>query len=90
MDTTELWIAVAEEARKAHHHAASVAGGREYARSREAFIAAIHAAYPTLDKYGVYGVWVDCMESVGYCAATWPASGREEQRKFIAIGGGLG
>lgn len=83
------WIKVAELAREAHYLAASTTGGDEYKRSQEAFIATIGAAYPTLDKFGIYGLWVDCMESVAYCVKTWLKLDRDEQRKFIAMGGGL-
>jgi hypothetical protein len=83
------WHKVAEAARAAHHIAAGEFGGGAYDRSQEAFKAAIHAAYPTLDKCGVYGVWLDCMESVEYCAKTLSKLSRDDQRKYIAMGGGF-
>lgn len=81
------WIEAAELARQAHHLAAGSESGKSYDRSQAAFKAAIAAAYPELDYCGVYGVWVDCMESVAYCAATYAKLDRDDQRKFQSIGG---
>jgi hypothetical protein len=85
----ETWRMVVEAARVAHHAAAGEGGGKEYDRSQAAFKAAIHAAYPELDCAGIYGVWVDCMESVAYCADVFAKLDRDERRNFIALGGGL-
>lgn len=43
-------------------------GGTIYDHSQNLFKAAIKAAYPDLDETDIYEVWVDCMESVAYCA----------------------
>lgn len=83
----DAWIEAAELARKAHHLTASEDDSKAYDRSQIAFKAAIHAAYPELDKCGVYGLWVDCMEDVAYCARTYASLDREDQRKFQAMGG---
>ena len=80
------WIAAAESARQAHHLAAGEDNGKLYANSQKAFGYAIRCAYPEIDAAGIYGVWIDCMESVEYCARTFAAMGREEQQRFISMG----
>jgi len=80
------WQAAAELARSAHHLAAGQDDSKLYARSQKAFKAAIHAAYPDLDYRGVYGVWIDCMESVAYCAGQFRSMDRETRRRFVAMG----
>ena len=80
------WIAAAESAREAHHLAAGEDDHKLYANSQKAFGYAIRCAYPEVDAAGIYGVWVDCMDSVEHCARTFAAMGREEQRRFISMG----
>lgn len=85
----DMYRRIVEDVRQAHHAAADRFQEREYDRSKAAFIAAIAAAYPFQDKFGIYGVWVDCMESVEYCATELAKMDRDDQRKFITMGGGL-
>jgi len=80
------WIAAAESAREAHHLAAGEGGGQAYANSQKAFAFAIRCAYPELDAAGVYGIWVDCMESVDHCARQFAKMDREDRQRFIAMG----
>jgi hypothetical protein len=85
----DMYLRIVEDVRQAHHEAAGSEDHREYKRSQAAFIAAIQAAYPFQDKYGIYGVWIDCMEPVAYCAAELAKMDRDEARKYIAMGGGF-
>lgn len=39
-----------------------------YRSSQKLFKAAIKAAYPNLDTQDIYDIWVDCMDTVAYCA----------------------
>lgn len=84
-----LALTLVEAAREYHYSAAVADSGKAYDRSRDAFIAAIAVAFPALDKYGVYGVWCDCMEGMQYCADTFAKLDRDDKRKFIAMGGGF-
>jgi hypothetical protein len=56
-----------ETAREYHHLAAGQDDGDTYKRSQETLIAAIRNAYPAEEPGQVYGVWLDCMESIAYC-----------------------
>lgn len=86
----DMYRRIVEDVRQAHHESAGDGfKPREYDRSTAAFLAAIHAAYPFQDKHGIYGVWIDCMESVEHCAAELAKMDRDEARKYIAMGGGL-
>lgn len=58
---------VCETAREYHHLTAAQEDGDVYKRSQETFLAAIRNAYPAEDVGQVYGVWLDCMESIAYC-----------------------
>lgn len=88
-----LALAAAESAR-VHHHAAaghadlSFSSGQYYANSRAAFKAAIRCAYPQLDCDAMYGLWVDSIESVEYCANILQSLTPDEVRKFASIGKG--
>ena len=81
------YIAAVELVREAHHLVAGESGGRRYDNSQIAFKAAIRAAYPEVDCCGIYGLWVDCMESVAYCVGQYKTMDRETQRKFQSMGG---
>lgn len=87
--TQDMFRRIVEDVRQAHHEEAGRDDHRAYARSQALFLAAIQAAYPFQDKHGIYGLWLDCMESVEYCATTFAGLSREDQRKFIAMGGGF-
>lgn len=78
--STATALEVAEEARRQHYVIATSSDPEithcwspVYRASRVLFIAAIKVAYPDLDEYAIYGVWVDCNETVAYCAA-WVAA----------------
>lgn len=67
----DLWKRVVEDVRRAHFDTATseemnVAGGSNYRRSQEAFIAAIRMAYPQYDADQIYGLWLDNNESIAY------------------------
>jgi hypothetical protein len=71
----ELAVRMAEDARRHHHIVCShddwrisQSNQKPYRDSRSLFIAAIRVAYPDVNALDVYAVWVDCMESVEYCA----------------------
>lgn len=42
--------------------------GAIYQTCQRLFKAAIRAAYPLVDENDIFDVWVDCNESVAYCA----------------------
>lgn len=84
----DMYRRIVEDVRQAHHEAAGTLSGKAYDRSQAAFKAAIHAAYPEQDYAGIYGLWVDCMESIEYCAETFAKLGRDDRAKFVSMGGG--
>ena len=68
-------LSAAEQARQTHYvvstsedRAVSNGDSPVYRASRVLFISTIRAAFPDLDPLAVYGVWLDCNESVAYCA----------------------
>jgi hypothetical protein len=85
----DMYRRIVEDIRQAHHEAACADDQRDYYPSQAAFKAAIHAAYPDVDSSGVYGLWIDCMETVAYCVDTFRKLDREDRRRFIAMGGGF-
>jgi hypothetical protein len=87
----EPWLQVAEAARMAHHKIAShpdwkVAGGASYARSRQAFKATLRAAYPDINTDTLYGIWLDNMENLIYCAVIARTYPRDDLQRFTAMG----
>jgi hypothetical protein len=75
MDNLTPTQQLAERIRETHYavctsedHNVSHGDGPVYTHSRHLFLAAIKAAYPDMDAEEIYAVWVDCMETVAYCA----------------------
>lgn len=66
---------IAELARERHLTVASsnslaiaASDSETYRRSQALLLAAIRAAYPDVNDHLVYNVWLDCLETISYCA----------------------